>query len=209
MKAVGIIAEYNPLHYGHIHHINKAIQLAGSDAVVVAMSGDYIQRGEPAILDKWERCELALKHGADLVIEIPAVFCLSDASTYAKAGVALLENIPAVNSIAFGSECGDVELLEDVASKLQMNSKEIKDRISQLTKGGISFPRARESAFRDMFGKAGADVLSNSNDIRILRIIIIMHPLKPSSSPTIANIKSVCGSEIKLPFLTEPTSLFL
>ena len=76
MKACGIVAEYNPLHNGHVYHMEQARLLTGADALVVAISGDYVQRGEPAIIDKWTRTEHALKNGADLVIEIPTLFCL-------------------------------------------------------------------------------------------------------------------------------------
>ena len=84
MKAVGITAEYNPLHNGHVYHMDKARELSGCDAVVVAMSGDFVQRGAPAVMDKWTRAEHALTSGADLVIEIPVLYCLGNAGQYAS-----------------------------------------------------------------------------------------------------------------------------
>ena len=111
MKAAGVVAEFNPLHKGHIYHLRKTAELSGCDAVVVAMSGDFVQRGMPAVFDKWTRAGHALRCGADLVIEIPAVHCLADAGVYAGAGVRLLEATGKVSHISFGSECGDLSLL--------------------------------------------------------------------------------------------------
>ena len=102
MKAAGITAEYNPLHNGHAYHIARAKELSGCDALAVAMSGDFVQRGAPAVMDKWTRAEHALRCGADLVIEIPALFCLGNAGQYAAAGVKLLE-AAGVSCISFGS----------------------------------------------------------------------------------------------------------
>ena len=99
LKAAGITAEYNPLHKGHVYHIEETRRITGCDAVVVAMSGDYVQRGEPAIMDKWVRTEHALKSGADLVIEIPVLFCLGNAGQYAGAAVRILEATGRVSHI--------------------------------------------------------------------------------------------------------------
>lgn len=173
MKAVGIIAEYNPLHYGHVYHIKEARRLAGSDAVVVAMSGNFVQRGEPAILDKWERTALALENGADVVIEIPTVFCLGNARQYASAGVKLLESINQVSHIAFGSESGDYDSLSRITKNLRDNDEEINRIIGAFTKSGYSYPRARSSAYAQLFPNEIEDLklLENSNDILALEFM--------------------------------------
>ncbi len=170
MNAVGIIAEYNPLHNGHIYHIEEARKIAGSDAVVVAMSGDYVQRGEPAILDKWERCRLALQNGADLVIEIPTLFCLGNAAQYASAGVNLLAAIPCLTHLAFGSESGDASSLELTAANLEKATSELNEGIAEKVKDGLSYPMARAAVYKEMFPEA-APLPENSNDILALEYI--------------------------------------
>lgn len=186
MKAVGIIAEYNPLHNGHIYHLEQTLGFAGNDAVVVAMSGDFVQRGEPAILDKWERAELAINHGADVVIEIPTRFCLGNAAQYAKAGVSLLESIPCVESISFGSEVGDASVLRRVADNLDAKTIELESRISELAKTGYSYPRARAEAYTDLFkDPEGSKILSGSNDILALEYIRACKRLEPVAVPRV------------------------
>ena len=147
MKAVGITAEYNPLQNGHVYHIEKARELSSAECVVVAMSGNFVQRGEPAIFDKWKRTEHALKCGADLVVEIPVLFCLGNAGQYAEASVRILESLGKVTHIAFGSECGDTDLLARTASDLKNYSSEIHDAIGNMRGTGLSYPAARERAF--------------------------------------------------------------
>lgn len=147
MKACGIVAEYNPLHNGHVYHMEQARLLTGADALVVAISGDYVQRGEPAIIDKWTRTEHALKNGADLVIEIPTLFCLGNAGVYAKAGVRLLEATGKVSHIAFGSETDDEASLRRIADTLRDKEAEIESGILKKRKEGLSYPAARESVY--------------------------------------------------------------
>ena len=192
MKAVGIIAEYNPLHNGHIYHMNMARKLSGTDAVVVAMSGNYVQRGEPAIFDKWTRTEHALAGGADLVVEIPVLFCLGDAGKYASAGVSLLESTGAVSHVAFGSECGDTDFLISIADDFNNNADEIASEILSLRSLGLSYPAARERAFVNVISeirgtepdydpyiqKAGK-LFNSSNDILALEYVMSLRKAKP------------------------------
>ena len=110
MKTVGIIAEYNPFHNGHLYQIEKAKELSQADYVIVIMSGNFVQRGTPALLDKYARCESALFCGADLVIELPVCFACGSAEYFAKGAVSLLHELHA-DAICFGSECGDIKLL--------------------------------------------------------------------------------------------------
>ena len=203
MKATGITAEYNPLHNGHVYHMDKARTLTGADAVVVAMSGDFVQRGEPAMLDKWKRTELALRGGADLVIEIPALYCLGNAGQYASAGVKLLEAL-GCDSVAFGSECGDTGLLAEIAGFLVISADEISSEVQELRTSGLSYPAARSKAYekvrrqymQDKCENAGTDagadagaveeilqkelkVLESSNDILSLEYILAMEKAAP------------------------------
>lgn len=190
MNAVGIIAEYNPLHNGHVYHMNEAKRLAGSDVVVVAMSGDYVQRGEPAILDKWERGEIAISCGADIVIEIPTYYCLGNARQYGAAGVFLLESLGNVRHLAFGSETGDVNSLQRIADNLRDNAEEIDKEIRLFTKEGLSYPKARATAYAKVCGRNYSDrdmedigrdleILEGANDILGLEYIMACESLKP------------------------------
>lgn len=179
MRAVGIVAEYNPLHYGHIYHIEESKKLAGKDAVVVAMSGNFVQHGEPAILDKWERAQMALNYGADIVLEIPAAYCVGNSMQFATAGVKLLEAIGVVEDISFGSESGDIKALNEVADNILSHSKELSDEISFIAKtSGCSFPVARELAYKKLFGGDEApSVLAGSNDNLALSYIMASEKL--------------------------------
>ena len=134
MKVLGIVAEYNPLHNGHLYHINKAKQETGADAVIVALSGDYVQRGELAVTNKWVRAESAIKNGIDAVFEIPVYACLGNASVYASTAIKLLSATGFIDVISFGSESGNLEKLTEIASNL--DDIRIGERINELSKDG-------------------------------------------------------------------------
>ncbi len=162
LKAAGITAEYNPLHNGHVYHIKETRRITGCDAVVVAMSGDFVQRGEPAFMDKWVRTRHALLSGADLVLEIPAFFCLGNAGQYADAAVKILEATGRVSHISFGSESGDAGTLKKAAETLKENGPEITERIRSMKNTGFSYPAARALAYSELKASAnGAGSLSD------------------------------------------------
>ncbi len=180
MKAAGIIAEYNPFHKGHLHHIAETRVISGCDAVVAAMSGNFVQRGMPAVWDKWTRAEHALKSGADLVIEIPVMYCLSDAGRYASAGVRLLESLGQTEWISFGSESGDTAALTETAEFIRQNRQRIDEGIRLMRKEGFSYPAAREKVFTELGGPRSAAGLSGSpNDILGLEYILAMEKSVP------------------------------
>ena len=110
MKVSGIICEYNPFHNGHLYHIRKTRE-NGATHIVAVMSGNFVQRGDTAIMDKLERARLAVRSGADLVIELPVQYCLAPAESFASGALYLLDSLGAVDELSFGSECGDVEKL--------------------------------------------------------------------------------------------------
>ena len=112
MKISGIICEYNPFHNGHLYHINET-RKNGATHIVAVMSGNFVQRGDVAVMDKLERARLAVRSGADLVIELPVQYCLSSAENFASGAVYLLDSLGAVDEISFGSECGDTDVLQD------------------------------------------------------------------------------------------------
>lgn len=155
MKITGIIAEYNPFHNGHAYQIEKIKKETGSDHVIIAMSGDFVQRGEPAIIDKYKRCEMALSCGADLVMELPALWASSSAEYFAKAGVALFEQMGCVDKLCFGVEASNTALLEQIADILLLEPSEYQNLLSSNLKEGMNFPAARMKALSDYISEYG------------------------------------------------------
>ena len=145
MKIVGLITEYNPFHAGHLYHMQQARELTGADYCVVLMSGSFVQRGEPAIFDKYLRTKTALLAGADLVLEIPTAFSTASAHEFAAYGVALLSAI-GVDAVVFGSECGQIEILKQAAYALNHESAEFQERLRKGLKAGLTYPQARAKA---------------------------------------------------------------
>ena len=162
MKIVGLITEYNPFHAGHLYHMQRARELTGADYCVVLMSGSFVQRGEPAIFDKYLRTKTALLAGADLVLEIPAAFSTASAHEFAAYGVALLSAI-GVDAVVFGSECGQIEFLKQAASALNHESAEFQERLRKGLKAGLTYPQARAKALE--MEDTWASVLSSPNNI--------------------------------------------
>lgn len=161
MKIVGLITEYNPFHAGHLYHMQQARELTGADYCVVLMSGSFVQRGEPAIFDKYLRTKTALLAGADLVLEIPAAFSTASAHEFATYGVALLSAI-GVDAVVFGSECGQIEILKQAAYALNHESAEFQERLRKGLKAGLTYPQARAKALGET--QAGGTSVENVED---------------------------------------------
>ena len=181
MNITGIITEYNPFHNGHLYHLNTAKKVTNCDGIVCIMSGNFVQRGEPSIIDKWKKTEIALSNGVDLVIELPTFYAVSSAEFFAKGAVNILNNIGVVDNIFFGSECGDVNLLYKISKILTNEPKEFKIKIKENLKSGITYAKAREYALIDILNDTSLnEVLSNSNNI--LGIEYIKAIIKSNSS---------------------------
>ncbi|MBO5473474.1 MAG: nucleotidyltransferase [Lachnospiraceae bacterium] len=148
MKTVGIIAEYNPFHNGHAYLLSKAKEVTGADYCIVVMSGDFVQRGAPALMNKYLRTEIALRNGADIVLELPVCYSLSSAEYYASGAVALLDKLGVTDTLCFGSECGDIKLLSEFASQLLSESKKFKSVLNLHLRSGMSYPNARNMALQ-------------------------------------------------------------
>ena len=146
MKVTGIIAEYNPFHRGHAYHIEQAKKLTGADAVVVVMSGDFTQRGTPAIMDKYARARMALMNGADVVIELPSCYACASAEYFADGAVALLDSLGIVDTLCFGSECGSIDMLRPIAQVLVDEPEAYKKTLKAELAIGRSYPTARNTA---------------------------------------------------------------
>ena len=164
MKAVGLVTEYNPFHNGHLYHLNKAMELTGADISVAVMSGDFVQRGEPAVLDKYTRASMALNSGVNLVIELPVNYAVSSAESFAAGALKVLDYIKA-DSIAFGSESGDIEGLSELAHILCDNEDMLYKEISKYTANGISYAAARQKVVEKLTDKDTAAMLTSSNNI--------------------------------------------
>lgn len=162
MKIVGLITEYNPFHAGHLYHMQRARELTGADYCVVLMSGSFVQRGEPAIFDKYRRTRAALLAGADLVLEMPTAFSTASAHEFAAYGVALLSAI-GVDAVVFGSECGQIEILKQAAYALNHESAEFQERLRKGLKAGLTYPQARAKALE--MEDTWASVLTSPNNI--------------------------------------------
>lgn len=136
MKTCGIVAEYNPFHYGHAYHIEQARKLSGADVIIAVMSGNFVQRGEPAVTDKWERSACAIRNGVDVVLELPYIYATQAASQFAKGATDVLK-LAKADCICFGSECGNLENLMEIADT-PVNP----DHLHKSMSDGTSFPKA-------------------------------------------------------------------
>lgn len=151
MKTAGIIAEYNPFHTGHAYHIRQAKKMTGADYTVVVMSPDFVQRGEPAIFEKYMRTEMALKNGADLVLELPVCYAAGSAEYFAEGAVALLNSIGVVDVLCFGSEMPDPSLYRLTSDILLQEPEDYTRFLKELLKQGKTFPQARAAALTEYF----------------------------------------------------------
>lgn len=159
MKIVGLITEYNPFHNGHLYHIRKAKEITGADAVIVVMSGNYVQRGAPAIMPKHLRAEVALEAGVAVIFELPVCYAVGSAEYFAAGAVSLFEKLGCIDAICFGSECGDYEILEKIAHITADEPEEYRFFLQEALRNGMSFPRARQMALKKYLKDDTLDVI--------------------------------------------------
>ncbi len=183
MTVTGIIAEYNPFHNGHAYHIAETRRKTGADYIIAVISGDFVQRGAPALLDKYTRADMALQCGADLVLELPAAGAVSSAETFAESGIRLLEALGIADFVSFGCEAGtprEQELLLLCAEHLYKESHTFRLALAEGLRQGMTFPRARAEALRaDFAASAGisctkqelSDLLKAPNNILALEYL--------------------------------------
>ncbi len=166
MKTAGIIAEYNPFHEGHRYHIEETRRITGADYVVVVMSGNFMQRGEPAIVDKYLRAQMALESGVDVVIEMPAFYATGSAEYFATAGVGILDSLGCVDCLSFGSEWAGPEELSALADLLLEEPENYKAALRSGLESGLNFPQAREEAVLACgFADSTREILRSPNHI--------------------------------------------
>ena len=169
MKACGIVAEYNPLHTGHVYQMNKARQISQADCIIVVMSGNFVQRGEPAVIDKYARTSAALKAGADIVVELPVYYALSSAENFAKGAVLTLNTMKAA-SICFGAETDNADCLAKISRTIISESPEYKAMLNKALAEGLSYPAARQTALLEYLPEC-KDIITGSNNILAIEYI--------------------------------------
>lgn len=184
MNLTGIITEYNPFHNGHKLHLETAIHNTNADGIVCIMSGNFVQRGEAALLDKWTRTQIALENGVDLVIELPTYYALSSAENFAFGSVSILNSLNCVNNLFFGSEVGDVNILHKIATILTDEPIEYKENLKYFLNQGLSFPSARENSLLKILGNEVKEVISSSNNILGIEYIKSLLTLKSKIIPS-------------------------
>ena len=162
MKICAIICEYNPFHNGHLYQLREAKRLSGADALLCIMSGNFVQRGEAAILDKYTRAKHALQAGADAVIELPTIFATSNAELFAKGAISILSAIPSVKTLCFGCENADKTAFKLAARYLNDEPSDVSEKIKEMVASGMSFAKARANAWA---GYIPLDLLCSPNNI--------------------------------------------
>ena len=188
MKVSGIVVEYNPMHNGHIYHIEKTKELTSCTHLVAVMSGNFVQRGEPSIVNKWTKCKMALNNGVDLVIELPFVNSISSAEGFCYSSIKILDSLNIIDNICFGSEEGSIDTLKTVASILNSEPLEYKDILNKNLKKGLSYPKARQLSLSEYIQNyknedIDLNLLSYSNNILSIEYLKALLKLNSKINP--------------------------
>ena len=190
MKVSGIICEYNPFHNGHLYHIQKTRD-NGATHIVAVMSGNFVQRGDTAVIDKLERARLAVRCGADLVIELPVQYSLASAEGFAAGAVYLLDALGAVDELSFGSECGDVAKLLEAMDTVNTIAVSHSDEIRSIMEKGYTYPRALSSVVNGIDGEA-ASIISEPNNLLAIEYLRALKKLDSNIKPfTVKRVNAV------------------
>ena len=160
MKTAAIIAEYNPFHNGHKYQIEETRRRTGADFIAVVMSGDFVQRGAPAIYSKFLRTRSALLSGADLVVEMPVFGSLSAAQDFARCGISLFHHMGIIDELSFGSEAGEIKKLQELADQAGTETEEQSDLIRKSLRSGLTYPQALALARKDSVPVSPNDILA-------------------------------------------------
>ena len=184
-KVLGIIGEYNPFHNGHLYHISESIRETGAEYVVCVISGNFVQRGNTSIINKWAKARMALVNGADLVIELPTVYSISSAENFAEGAIKIFNSLKIVDTISFGMEAQDVATLNNITNVLYTEPKEYVTMLNHELQKGNSFPKARENALMMYLNdiKRYANVMSGSNNILAIEYLKALRKTKSNMNP--------------------------
>lgn len=186
MKVLGIVAEYNPFHNGHLYHLEESVRITGASHTVAVMSGNFMQRGEPSIVNKWARAETALKSGVDLVLELPVVYACSSAETFAIGAIGILDRIGAVDCLCFGSETGELNPLQQVSDILLHEPESLKAHLKNYLSKGVNFPVARALALEKYMGPSASNIhrlLKAPNNILAIEYLKALKRLQSTIIP--------------------------
>ncbi len=196
MRIVGIVAEYNPFHNGHLYHLKTSLAETGAEKAIAIMSGHFVQRGEPAMWDKWRRTEMALKNGVSLVLELPVFFSTASAEFFAACAVGILNGTGVVDALSFGSESGDLPLLDNAAELLADESNLLSGWIKHYSDAGLPFPKAREKALSSVLGAEAASVLQTPNNILAVEYLKALKKINSRIEPyTMSRLKAAYHSQ--------------
>lgn len=184
-NVLGIIAEYNPFHNGHLYHLNESKKQANADYSVALITGNFVQRGDVSIINKWAKAEMALQSGVDLVIELPTLYSISSAENFAYGSMKILNSLGVVNAVSFGTEQADIDTLDSIATVLLEEPKEYVSVLNHELSKGISFPKARENALLLYLNdiRRYANVLSCPNNILGIEYLKALKKLKSNLIP--------------------------
>ena len=184
-RVLGIIAEYNPFHNGHLYHIAKSKQETGAQYVIAVISGNFVQRGNTSIINNWTKARMALLNGADLVIELPTIYSISSAENFAEGAIKILNSLGVVDTLSFGMEANDISTLNNIANVLYNEPKEYVTMLSHELSKGNSYPKARENALLLYLNdiKRYANVMSGSNNILGIEYLKALRKTKSTITP--------------------------
>ena len=199
-KVLGIIAEYNPFHNGHLYHLNKSKELAGADYSIAVIGGNFTQRGEPSIIDKWSKAKMALSNGFDLVLELPVLYSTSSAENFAFGAIRLLDSLGIVDNIYFGAETLNINILDDFAEVLYKEPRDYKALLSTELNKGLSYPKARENALMMYMNniRKYSNVLSSPNNILGIEYLKALKKCKSSIKANSINRAASLHNQIEV-----------
>ena len=199
-NVVGIIAEYNPFHNGHAYHLEKSKELAKADYVIAVVSGNFVQRGNVSLINKWDKANMALAEGADLVIELPTVYSISSAENFAYGAVKILSSLNIVDYIAFGTETDNINILEKCADILYRQPQKFVNLLNHELSKGLSFPKARENALLMYLNdiRTYSNVLSSPNNILAIEYLKALKRLKSHIRPIAIKRKGSGYNELEI-----------
>ncbi len=184
-NVLGIIGEYNPFHNGHLYHLNESKKVTNSNYTVAIMSGNFVQRGNVSVVDKWTKAKMAILNGIDLVLELPTIYSISSAENFALGAIKTLNSLKLVDTVSFGCELNDLSLLKEFANILTEEPEEFKSLLSHELSKGISFPKARENALLMYLNdlRKYANVLSSPNNILAIEYLKALNLTKSTLEP--------------------------
>lgn len=197
---LGIIAEYNPFHNGHLYQIEEAKKQTGAEYVVAIMSGNFAQRGNTSLVNKWAKAQMAIENGVDIVLELPTIYSISSAENFAEGAIKVLDSLKIVDTLCFGSETADFAALNNIANVLYNEPKEYVAILNHELGKGLSYPKARENALLMYLNdiKRYANIMSGSNNILGIEYLKALKRLKSEMKPFSIERKKVYYNDEKI-----------